>query len=353
MKHLGLLALCVCLAGSLLAQPPLGRGERRGEFGQVRWSRKPAAAEARTSGPRAWRAGPKAEFGQRRGDIPTTRILERMTKLLALTPEQQAKVKDILEKAKSELGESVGSLRELGDKTRERLREVLTEEQRAKLDKLRGDARETAGRMAQNYGPQIREGLERLGQEARLRMALRSLNLTNEQRQQIDAIEKETREKIKAIQEEVRPKIEAAREEAKKKVENVLTPEQREQLREQLQKMPAVSPPAGHGPEAGPNAERRGLPKGRPAVRPPQSFNGPRGEDARLAFLPPRPPQPMGNLGDDVMPLTYQSPLPPPPMDFALAAEDERNGLLNHYIEQPEAPRFPPPPSDVLLEIFA
>lgn len=353
MKRLSLITLCVCLAGSLLAQPPAGRGERRGEFGQARWARQPAAAEARTTGPLAWQAGPRAGLGLRRGDVPTTRILQRMTEFLALTPEQQAKVRDILEKAKSELGESVGSLRELGEKTRERLREVLTEEQRAKLDKLRGEARETAGRMAQDYGPQVREGIERLGQEARLRMALRSLNLTEEQRKQIDAIEKESREKIKAIQEEVRPKIQAAREEAKKKIDNVLTPEQREQLREQLQKMPADMPPAGRGPEAAPNAERRRQPKDRPAMRPPQSFLCPRGDDGRLAFLPPRPPQPMANFDDEVMPAFNHGPVPPEPVGFAPPAEDEFKEPMDGGVEQPDAPRVPPPPRDVLLEIFA
>ncbi|MCX7626072.1 MAG: hypothetical protein N2Z21_07670 [Candidatus Sumerlaeaceae bacterium] len=358
MKRFILTVVCLGAAGSLLAQPPMGPERRRGEFGQARWARRPGVADVRTSGPLASQAGPRGGWGARRGDVPTTRILQRMTEFLQLTPDQQSKVKDILDKAKAELGESVGSLRELGEKTRERLREVLTEEQRAKLDKLRSDARDTAGRMAQDYAPQIREGVERFGQEARLRMALRSLSLTEEQRKQIDEIEKQTREKIKAIQDEVRPKIEAAREEAKKKIDDVLTPEQREQLREQLQKIPATAPQGGNDPAAGPGGQRPRLPKGRPVMGPPQSLLAPLPSDARLAYLPPRPPQPDGGFGSQSDPASRVTLLPPdafaPAPGCAPDAPTEASEPTDCEHEQPMLPLAPAQPAeDVLLEIFA
>jgi len=186
-----------------------------------------------------------------------------MTNYLELKPEQQSKIRDILESAKAELGESISSIREFGEKTRERIREVLTEEQRAKLDRLRDNARGTGKEMLQSYGPQMREGAKRTGEEARLRFALRSLNLTDEQRQRIEAVQKETAQKIKSITDEVRPKIQAARDDAKKKIDEILTPEQRAQLRLQLEKMPPV-PQKGAGGKAA-RKPAAGGPDGPPA----------------------------------------------------------------------------------------
>ncbi|MGB9692889.1 MAG: hypothetical protein ACPL7D_12065, partial [Candidatus Sumerlaeaceae bacterium] len=211
MRYVTLTAVCVLAASSLLAQPGAGRAERRGEAGRARAA---VRADRETTRPRAWEPGERMRAFAQRRDVPTSRILQRMKDFLALTPDQESKAREILEKAKSEVGESVGSLRELGEKTREKLREILTEEQRIKLDKLRKDAREVGAQMMQERGPQMREALGRAGEEARLRMALRAVNLTEEQRKKVQEIEKETHAKLQAIQNEVRPKIEATREEA-------------------------------------------------------------------------------------------------------------------------------------------
>jgi Spy/CpxP family protein refolding chaperone len=291
-------------------------------------------------------------MGLRRGDVPTTRILTRLSEYLELSPEQREKARDILEKAKSELGESVGSLRELGEKTRERLRAILTDAQREKLDKLRNDMRDTAERMAQNYGPALREGAERLGQEARFRMALRGLDLTPEQREKVEAIEKETAEKIRAIQEEVRPKIQAARQEAVKKIEEVLTPEQREKFQNELKKFPAGNPSARRG-AAPPPAEKR--------ESGPQAFGAPRPMHERQAYLPPRPPAPAGGFRQEVPSLAYGAPAPPMEPRFAPQRgwePDPRMGPVPPPPtgpmdgEVPAQPAAPPRERDILTEIF-
>jgi Spy/CpxP family protein refolding chaperone len=310
----------------------------------------------------------------RRGDVPTTRIFTRLSEYLELSPEQREKARDILEKANGELGESVGSLRELGEKTREKLRAILTDAQREKLDKLRNDMRDTAERMAQNYGPALREGAERLGQEVRFRMALRGLDLTpsatsgvtiglfrmalrgldltHEQREKVEAIEKETAEKIRAIQEEVRPKIQAARQEAVKKIEDVLTPEQREKFQNELKKFPAENPSARRG-AAPPPAEKR--------ESGPQAFGAPRPMHERQAYLPPRPPAPAVGFRQEVPPLAYGAPAPPMEPRFAPQRAWEPDPRMGPVPpppagpmdgEVPAQPAAPPRERDILTEIF-
>jgi len=274
-KKLYLVFMCAAIAAVCVAQPGPEQGGRGGPRAEaMKWRR---AAEAQTSPPRA--GARRAGAWLQRGDGATSRVLERMTQMLSLTPEQRTKVANILEKAKGELGGKVGSLRDLGEKTREEIRSILTDEQRAKLDKFRENAQQTGQKMAEQYAPQMQERMKQMGQEMRLRMALRALDLKDDQRQKVEQIEKETQEKIKAIQEEVRPKIQAVREEAKKKLDEILTPEQREQLKKELEKLPAWSGRPDGAPQGPPEPGRQGPWMGR---RP-----GGRGE-----FAPPPPNAP-------------------------------------------------------------
>ncbi len=293
--------------------------------------------------------------GLRGGDVPTTRILERLSQYLELTPEQRAKVQEILAKAKSEFGESVGSLREFGEKTRERLREVLTDEQRAKLDRLREDTKAVGQRMAENYGQPVRQAAERMAQEARLRMALRQLNLTDEQRQRVEEIEKKTLEKVRAIQQEMQPKIQAVREEAKKEIEAILTPEQRQELRDRLEKMPAGQPPVPHGqPGAGPRARRpAGGPPPAPPAGEPQAFGWRPPVFGPLAWVPGD--EPRGELRPELGRPGFDAPWQRgggPGAEMMPPLEPEPGAGFDEP-PAPPAPAMEPPMRDILLEVFA
>ncbi|MEY2560727.1 MAG: motif family protein [Verrucomicrobiota bacterium] len=67
-------------------------------------------------------------------------ILEHMTKNLALTPEQQAKIQPILDQAKPQIiaarQEAMGKMKAIRDATRAQIRAVLTPEQQQKFDAL-------------------------------------------------------------------------------------------------------------------------------------------------------------------------------------------------------------------------
>ncbi|MEN3370683.1 MAG: motif family protein [Verrucomicrobiota bacterium] len=67
-------------------------------------------------------------------------ILEHMTKNLALTPEQQAKIQPILDQAKPQViaarQEAMGKMKAIRDATRAQIRAVLTPEQQQKFDAL-------------------------------------------------------------------------------------------------------------------------------------------------------------------------------------------------------------------------
>lgn len=377
MKRFILTAIGVLTVSSVMAQPGApqqegrrarGEGERpraawaeRGQRPDIRpgeraqrWRER--FADAQTSGPRgrAMQAGER--HGLRGRDVPTTRILERLAQYLELTPEQHVKVKEILAKAKSEFGESVTTLREFGEKTRESLHEVLTEEQRAKLDRLREDAKAVGQRMAENYGKPAREAAERMAQEARLRMALRQLNLSEEQRQRVEEVEKKVSEKIRAIQQEVQPKIQAVREEAKKEIEAILTPEQREQLRERLEKMPAGPPQfPQERPGQGPRARRpAGGPPPAPPTGQPQAFGwrppalGPMAwADDAVEFR--------GEMGPGFGRPGWDAP-PAPAFEPGPAMMRPQEPYLHEGFDGPPAPPAPagePPARDILLEVFA
>jgi hypothetical protein len=109
--------------------------------------------------------------------------------------------------------------------------------------------------------------------------ALRGLNLTDAQTSQVRELMKAQGEKRRAIAEETRTKMEALNNAAKEQVEAILTTEQRDRLREQLEKLPkpgdrdgAVDRPRGGRtgqwgpPEGGPGrgfGERFGRGEGR------------------------------------------------------------------------------------------
>jgi Spy/CpxP family protein refolding chaperone len=210
------------------------------------------------------------------GDVPTTRIVEMMSKRLDLSAEQKEQVTAILGKSRAEIAESVDGMKSVAGKTREELKAVLTDEQKAKVEKLKENAKAGVGGFMRERGPAMREGMKAASEEMRLRMVLKSLDLSDEQQGKLKEVESELHEKAKAIQEEVKPKIEALHKEAKEKVNGILTDEQRGELEKRMKEGPPAEP--GKWLERGrdgmrqrgfqpPGAAREGFRVPRPAAR--------------------------------------------------------------------------------------
>jgi len=140
-------------------------------------------------------------------------MMLRAIRRLDLTEDQKAATRKILDSAKAQArkADDPGQKGEIMRAAFEKIRkEVLTDEQRKKLDEMRE---------RRDRGP--RGGL----------LGLRGLDLTDEQTEQIQAIHKEAREKAEAA-ETRQARREIRREAIKKIVEEVLTDEQRQKLRD-------------------------------------------------------------------------------------------------------------------------
>jgi len=197
------------------------------------------------------RPGGHGFFGREMGDRPTTAVLEMMTKRLELTKEQQEKIAPILERTRSEIRETAEGTKAILEKTREEVGAVLNEEQKQKIGKAREDVKGAVGGFLKSHGPEIREGVKGAGDEIRLRIALRSLDLTDEQKAKLGELQESIEEKREAAMAEMRKQQEQIREEAKKVVDETLTDAQKAELKKKLADMPGPQ-----GNRFGPGRER-------------------------------------------------------------------------------------------------
>jgi Spy/CpxP family protein refolding chaperone len=243
--------------------------------------------------------GPGLFRGQA-GDINTTRIVNMLDRRLDLTDEQEKQIRGILDETKAEMKAQAEEMRGKLRASREGIEKVLTEEQRNKLGKGAGALLRGLNGFAEDQGPAVRDHREAPGAEFRMRAAMAALDLSEEQREKLRAHHEAMRAKHEALRKEMEPKIEALREEAKKELESILTPEQREQLKNRLEQMPG-------GPAAGPRwgaggpqqrwRDREGGPFARPDGHEGRGFRGwgrgPRpGPPAGAPDGPPPPPPP-------------------------------------------------------------
>lgn len=206
-----------------------------------------ATAVAQPDPGRGFRGGPGGGFGMHRADIPTTRIVEILTDKLQLTDEQKPKVAQIIDETKAEMRAQAGAIRSTLEKARDKMAAVLNEDQEQKLQQMKEGLFSGLSGFAAAHGPEIREEVQAAGEEIRLRMALGSLNLSEDQKTKLKDVEKQLRDKTKAIHDEVAPKMEAARKEAKDKIDTILTPEQREQVQKRMKEMPRMGHDRGAG----------------------------------------------------------------------------------------------------------
>jgi Spy/CpxP family protein refolding chaperone len=183
-------------------------------------------------------AGPGKPDREHRRDGATTKVLERLSQKLDLTDEQKVKIAAILAATGEELKGEAGNAKDVLQKSREEIAAVLNDEQKKKLGEMKQNVREGVGGFAKAHGPQMKEHMQSAGEEMRLRTALSSLELSDEQREKLRAVQQEVMEKRREIHEAIRPKIEALQKEAKEKVTSVLTDDQKAQLEKKMLEMP-------------------------------------------------------------------------------------------------------------------
>lgn len=147
-----------------------------------------ARAEAPGDGPR----GDRAES-----------ILKRVQEKLKLTPEQVSQIRPIVSEWKEARKARLQGMRS-------QLMEILTDEQKAKLEEMKG---------------QVGAGREEGGRQGGLRKVLEALNLTDEQKERL----KESRRKMMS-------EAQADRQQYVARVKAVLTPAQQEQLEEMIKR---------------------------------------------------------------------------------------------------------------------
>jgi Spy/CpxP family protein refolding chaperone len=186
-------------------------------------------------------------------DAPPPRpgpLLDRLPQLLddfELTPEQRRQVEDAIEEARQEIQalrrevpdllprERVARIDELVRELRDEVMAALDSDQRERLrrriDRLQERWRETAPAREQISGRMLQ----------RLRESMRQLELTPEQREEIDQILSQAREQMQEMQQHLEEEMHRRREEIRQLFEqtredlhDVLTPEQRQRLRDLL-----------------------------------------------------------------------------------------------------------------------
>jgi len=170
---------------------------------------------------------------------------------LNLTDEQKPKIEEIFTKAKDELQKMQPELQDLpmqerGQKVRDftqklnsDIKAVLTEEQKPEFDKKLAEMRAAAqgGGQGQGQGGGGGQG----GQLRRLREAVESVGLTDEQKPKVDTILKDMEDKVQQARQESQGDQDAMREKGRAiatdtmaQLEQVLTPDQQQKLRETM-----------------------------------------------------------------------------------------------------------------------
>ncbi|MCS7337494.1 MAG: Spy/CpxP family protein refolding chaperone [Verrucomicrobiae bacterium] len=256
--RLGMLAVASGLLFSLatsLAQSGQAETVRPGGSGR--------GPEARQFGP-----GPRASIDQR---------VQRLTQMLNLTPEQQAKLRAILEEEQKKLqelrtntaiapAEQAIKIREIRDGTNEKIREMLTPEQRERFESM--------PRLGLGQGP--RPELQ-FGIDQRVRRMSETLNLTPDQQAKVRTILEEERNKMRELRadatltpEQRRTKMRELAQESNNKIRQILTSEQKEKF-DAMPRAQFLGPAdAGEGTNrpagpAAPRGTRAGVPE-RPAA---------------------------------------------------------------------------------------
>ncbi|MGH7179536.1 MAG: deiodinase-like protein, partial [Tepidisphaeraceae bacterium] len=180
-------------------------------------------------------------------------MLQRMRDALSdvkLTDDQKPKIDAIFDKADKDLKEMMADganqspqermprMRELMQSVREEVHGVLTEEQRMAFDEKLAQMRGGGG---QGAGP----GGGRGGAVARLRDVADQLDLTDDQKSQVQTILEDAGQKMRELRdqglapEEMRPQAQKIGEDARGKVHDLLTPDQQKKLEELMQQAPA------------------------------------------------------------------------------------------------------------------
>lgn len=201
-------------------------------------------------------------FHGRFGEEGTSRVLEMMSERLDLTADQKEQVAKILSESREAVRAGMQDHRATLEQTRGKIAAVLTQAQKEKAKELRRGVAAGIGGYLDAHGPEMRERAGRAGKEIRLRAALATLKLTDEQRSALKEVAKSTDQRRDEIMEAVKPQMEALHDDAVKRIHEVLTPEQKSELDEKLSKMPPGAPFGGprgpqHGPGSGGGPHRR------------------------------------------------------------------------------------------------
>ena len=190
------------------------------------------------------RKGPGSGAASRPGHGGPMALLEK----LDLTEDQKTKVKAILESSKAEMEKATdpAAKRKVHEETMEKIKAILTTEQKAKIEEL------------------IKAGHE--GGPGRMFAAL---NLTDEQKKQVETIMKAAHEKAQAATDQA-AKQEIWKAAMKEIHDKVLTPEQQKKADEMRANR------GGQGGEAAPGGARPSAPAGSGPKRPaPAGDSGP------------------------------------------------------------------------------
>lgn len=228
---------------------------------------------------------------------------------LGLTDEQKPKIDAIFAKAKDDFAAKQPEWQNLEPQERMQqsraftqqlvtdVRAELNDEQKAKFDDRVQQLQQRGGGGGQGAGMG--------GQNRRMREALDSLGLTDEQKPKVEAILKEMDDKVQQAQQESQGDREAMREKSRMiaqdtvaQLEKVLTPEQTQQLRETMRQARGTG--QGDGQGRGRRADAPGGPATRPSDGGMSPSTQPSNENKPGAMLMPdanSPGAPPGALG--------------------------------------------------------
>ena len=119
--------------------------------------------------------------------------IEEVQKAMKLTKEQTAEVNEIVEKLRAEMREQFGALREIEDRTEQRAK--MTELSDKMDDKVREQLRDVVEREQVMRLYQIRMQVRSVLESLANRYVARRLELTDEQKSKVEAIDKEMQAK--------------------------------------------------------------------------------------------------------------------------------------------------------------
>lgn len=314
MNALGRLLVSICLLGVV---------------GVPTWARAEPAADPNR---------PPADRREDRRQRPAAgMILQQLQPILdelGLSDQQRQAIRGILEDARDAFRQRLEELRQQQADPRTRIevmRELLAEVAEHVAAELNDQQKtiwqkrlaELRDRMQQRLrdggqGPRAREpgagGGPLLGAFARLREAVQSLDLTDEQKQQVEAVFADLRRELSALRDaggdpqQIREKVQQLQQQTREKLTDILTPEQLQRLQETMRagdppraesRRPGTAP-AGGNDDGGPRRPfvegGRGSGEPRPQERPtpttaPTVPNAPRAPAERLPVGPTTQPQ--------------------------------------------------------------